>query len=497
MPRTTQQLRSDALAIWHSAVDAVRSDRLVKDNVRVDGEWLVIGEETLSLASIGRIAVVGAGKAGAGMATGLEESLGPKVMAEKQVSGWINVPADCVPAVSGTLRVPLLADGTRSVPATYIHLHAARPAGVNEPTAEGVAGVERILEIVSSLGPNDLCLCLISGGGSALMPAPALGVSLAEKQAVSRLLSAGGANIEELNTVRKQLSRIKGGGLARACHAGRLITLIISDVLGDPLDVIASGPTVPNTTTAADALAILERFGCATPSLRKLLHNSPLTTHHSLSHVTNLIIGNNAVAVDAAGMEAERRGYSHAMLAATSLEGAAEAIGVHHAQMAMRMLAESGPDCLITGGEPTVKLAPVDVRGKGGRNQQLVLAALVELLTNGHVAGPSSPSSELSTEYSVPSTDNPEITPNPKSKIQNPKFCLLSGGTDGEDGPTDAAGALIDGDIIERMAKQNLDPADFLRRNDAYSFFDAVGGLIKTGPTHTNVCDVRVVVVDR
>src|SRR5205814_2841224 len=155
---------------------------------------------------IGRIAVVGAGKAGAGMATGLAEALGPRVMAEKSVSGWVNVPADCVREVGS------------------IHLHAARPAGVNEPTTEGVFGAENILEIVSSIGANDLCICLISGGGSALMPAPVQGVSLTEKQAITRMLSAGGANIEELNTVRKQLSRIKGGGLARACRAGRLIT---------------------------------------------------------------------------------------------------------------------------------------------------------------------------------------------------------------------------------------------------------------------------------
>src|SRR5205823_657183 len=165
-----------------------------------------------------------------------------RVMADKNISGWINVPADCVRELGS------------------VHVHAARPASINEPTAEGVYGAEKILEIVSSLGPADLCICLISGGGSALMPAPVEAVSLTEKQAITRLLSAGGANIEELNTVRKQLSRIKGGGMARACRAGRLITLIISDVLGDPLDVIASGPTVAASRTPKDALAILERY---------------------------------------------------------------------------------------------------------------------------------------------------------------------------------------------------------------------------------------------
>ena len=462
MGRGGKLLRADALAIWNAGVDAVRSDRLVERNLRVVGDWLRIGEEAsgepieIDLAQVGRIAVVGAGKAGAGMAAGLARALGPRLLADKQVRGWINVPADCVQ------------------PLGCVQLHAARPAGVNEPTAEGVAGAKRILEIVSSLGPNDLCLCLISGGGSALLPAPVPGVSLADKQAVTRLLSAGGANIQELNTVRKQLSRVKGGGLARACSAGRMVTLIISDVLGDPLDVIASGPTVANSTTADDALAILRRYaeaGAVIPPgvvahLQQAAGQGPAAS--PTTSVTHLVIGNNAMAVDAAGIEAERRGYSHAMLAATTMEGAAEAIGIHHAQMAEQMLAEGQPDCLITGGEPTVKLAPAAIRGQGGRSQQLVLAGLCEVMKRmGAEASPA------------------------------PAMLLLSGGTDGEDGPTDAAGAFFDADILERTRQLGLDPADYLRRSDAYSFFERVGGLLKTGPTHTNVCDVRVVVVGR
>jgi glycerate 2-kinase len=493
--RSPADLRSDALAIWHAGLAAVKSDRLVQENVHIDGDWLLVGNDTLArsasegspfsitdvlripLASIHRIAVVGAGKAGAGMAAGLEKALGPKILAEKNVHGWINVPADCI-----KIPLPPGEGGERSEPGEdihsphqRIHLHSARPAGLNEPTTEGVFGAEKILEIVSSLGPTDLCICLLSGGGSALLPAPVPGVSLAEKQAITRHLSSSGANIEELNTVRKQLSRIKGGGLARACRAGCLITLIISDVLGDPLDVIASGPTVPDTRTPEDALAILRRYGAEewvplvrrVPVVREAYHSSPC-------HIQNLIIGNNARAVDAAGIEAERRGYSHAMHAATSLEGPAEEIGRHLAQLAQRMQSEPGPDCLITGGEPTVKLAPPEIRGLGGRNQQLVLAALIELL-------------------------NTEPNSNLKSKIQNPKsaFVLLSAGTDGEDGPTDAAGAIIDNDLLTRLRATSLDPADFLRRNDAYTFFNHLGGLIKTGPTHTNVCDLRVVVVDR
>jgi hydroxypyruvate reductase len=470
--KSAAELGADALAIWQAGVDAVRSDRLVKENARVEGDWLVIGESAadepvrLAVEGIGRIAVVGAGKAGAGMAAGLLEALGPRLVAEKRVSGWVNVPADCVRELGA------------------IQLHAARPAGVNEPTADGVFGAEKILEIATSLGADDLCICLISGGGSALMPVPVEGVSLAEKQAVTRLLSAGGANIEELNTVRKQLSRIKGGGLARACRAGRLITLIVSDVLGDPLDVIASGPTVEDSRTAEEALAILRRYAGndervapgAFAHLKKKAEAKKVECP-LCCQVTNLVIGNNAVAVDAAGMEAERRGYSHAMHAASKLEGAAEDVGRDLARMSLKMMSEDGPDCLITGGEPTVRLATAEVRGKGGRNQQLVLAALIELL-NAECGTQRVPGSAELWEGSA-------------------RFCLLSAGTDGEDGPTDAAGAMIDGDLIARLRTSQLDPADYLRRNDAYSLFDQLGGLIKTGPTHTNVCDVRVVVVDR
>ncbi|MCI0358295.1 MAG: glycerate kinase [Planctomycetaceae bacterium] len=362
--KNTAHLRDDALAIWQAGLDAVRSERLVRDNLRVEGDRLVVGSEEIPLAKIRRIAVVGAGKAGAGMAAGVEQALGPRLLDEKQVAGWVNVPADCVR------------------PLAQIHLHAARPAGVNEPTAEGVFGSEKILEIVGSLGPDDLCLCLISGGGSALLPAPVPGISLADKQALTRHLSAAGANITELNTVRKQLSRIKGGGLARACRAGRLVALIISDVLGDPLNVIASGPTVPDTATAADALAILVRYGVTSPAVVNYLrsHHSPPTTGHSLCPTTNLVIGNNALAVAAAGREAQARGYSPTMTAATTLEGPAEDIGIDLARMARQMSDDSGPDCLITGGEPTVRLVSPEIRGKGGRNQQLVLAALVEYL---------------------------------------------------------------------------------------------------------------------
>lgn len=444
--RTAEQLRHDALRIWQAGVDGVRSDRLVKENLHVEGPTLWIAEEPYDLRAIDRIAIVGAGKAGAGMARGALQALGPQLLREKQVTGWLNVPADC------------------AEPLSFVQLHAARPAGVNEPTAAGVTGTAEILRLVSSLDENDLCLCLISGGGSALLPAPAAGITLEDKLAVTRHLSSAGANIAELNTVRKQLSRIKGGGLARACNAGQLVSLVISDVLGDPLDLIASGPTVPDSSTPEEALAILHRYAAAEAGIRPQVFDYLQHKSHSSPAprcaVRNVIIGNNATAVDAAGMEAERLGYSHAMISANQAEGPAEQVGQHLAQMALQMRTESGPDCLISGGEPVVKLIDSAERGKGGRNQQLVLAAALEL------------------------TDPTGIV-------------LLSGGTDGEDGPTDAAGAWIDADTLRQAQQQQLDAREHLRRNDAYHFFEPLGTLLKTGPTHTNVCDLRVVVVDR
>lgn len=447
MPRTAHELRADALEIWRAGVAAVDSVRLVREAVRIEGSHLHVADESFDLGALRRIVVVGAGKAGAGMAAGLEQALGDDVLRSKQVAGWINVPADCVR------------------PLQAVHLHAARPPGSNEPTAEGVAGAEEILRLASTATADDLCIALVSGGASALLPAPVAAITLADKLAVTRLLSGAGANIAELNTVRKQLSRIKGGGLLRACRAGHLATLVISDVLGDPLDIIASGPTVPDTSTPADALAILERFGGVQSGVPQrildyLAGRADATREPPTCTSEITVIGNNAVAVDAAGLEAERRGYSHAMIATRTLEGAAEEVGRDLARMALTMREQEGPDCLISGGEPVVRLVPEGLRGAGGRNQQLVLAAL-EALRATNAEG----------------------------------IVLLSGGTDGEDGPTDAAGAFLDAEVIADA--QALDPSDYLRRNDAYHFFAPLGALIKTGPTHTNVCDVRVVLVDR
>ena len=458
MSRPSQQLRADALAIWQASVDAVRSDTLVRQHLQVTGDQLDLAGEFIDLRRIRRIVVVGAGKAGTGMAAGVEQALGPELLAAKNVTGWINVPADCVRELDS------------------IHVHAARPAGVNEPTSDGVAGTRKIMQLVESLQDSDLCICLISGGGSALLPAPAPGITLETKQQITRFLSGAGANIRELNTVRKQLSQVKGGGLALAATAGQLVTLIISDVLGDPLEFIASGPTVPDETTPADALEVLDRYAARKADLDEsvwtfLERAEPNASKPSwpAGRIRNVVIGNLAVAVDAAGAAAERLGYDFVMQAATELEGTADSIGHQLASMASQMRREDGPECLITGGEPIVKLAPPDQRGSGGRNQQLVLAALDKCLREAGSGG--------------------------RSALRG--IVLLSGGTDGEDGPTDAAGAIADQELVDRMFAAGMSPDTYLRRNDAYNFFHPLHGLIHTGPTHTNVCDVRVLVVDR
>ncbi|HUQ69261.1 MAG TPA: DUF4147 domain-containing protein [Planctomycetaceae bacterium] len=435
-------LRDDAVAIWTAGVRAVDSAALVRQAVERRGDQLVIAGESIPLGDVDRIVVLGGGKAGAGMAAGLEAALGADLVTSR-VQGWLNVPADCVR------------------PLAAIHLHAGRPAGLNEPTAEGVAGSEQILSLAAGMGPRDLAIVLLSGGGSALLPAPAPGITLSEKQLVTRLLMHRGATIEELNGVRSALSRIKAGGLLRAMPAGRCFTLIISDVIGDPLDVIASAPTVPISADRPLAVEILRRF-----VRRDEVPDSVWTVlkHHHPAAVTtipvrNVVIGNNRTALDAAAETAQSLGYAIAAVE-TDQRGIAREVGV---ALAKRLLefrgqpCESRGWCLLSGGEPTVQLVPTDQPQKGGRNQELALAALDRLWSE-PLAG----------------------------------LALLSGGTDGEDGPTDAAGAVFDAELRHRAETLGLHPAPFLAINNAYPFWQQTGGLLLTGATHTNVMDVRV-----
>ncbi len=442
-------LTGDAIAIWQAGVRAVDAEQLVRSVVRRDGETLTVAGESLPIRKIRRLVVVGAGKAGAGMAAGFEYAASPKLLREK-VAGWVNVPADCVRSLE------------------RIHLHAARPAGVNEPTAAGVAGAERILELVSDLTADDVCIVLLSGGGSALLPAPAEGITLEDKQQVTRTLMRSGARIDELNCVRKHLSRIKGGRLAQACRAGRLIALIISDVIGDPLDVIASGPTVEDPTTAADALRILQKYvdrGSAFPAsvtdyLGRMAASQSEAPPARPNAVRNVVIGNIDVALAAAADEAERRKYQVRSSGGANA-GVARDVGKELAEDCLKAKANRGGMlCLLSGGEPVVELVPTDLPRSGGRNQELVLAAANRLW----------------------SEDADGIV-------------ILSGGTDGEDGPTDAAGAWVDATVLEHARRLGLDPSEFLAINNSYAFFAQAGGHLKTGPTHTNVMDLRVCLV--
>jgi glycerate 2-kinase len=443
-------LRDDALAIWRAGVAAANSERLVRGAVRATGDRLEICGREFPVSSTAQIVAVGGGKAGAGMAAGLEAALASSTAFE-QLSGWVNVPADCVRSLA------------------RIHLHAARRSGLNEPTAAGVAGTQAILDRVRQLSADDLCLVLLSGGGSALLPAPAPGISLADKLAVTRLLMANGATINELNCVRKQLSAFKGGRLARAAGNARVVTLIISDVIDDPLDVIASGPTVADRSTAADALAILERIagrrGDVPETVWSLLNSQRGATAEPPlpPTVCNFVIGNNQTALTAAASKAADLGYEVRALGSRN-QGEASEVGAKFAHL-VRELRDAGgatavPVCVLAGGEPTVRLKPTDEPRRGGRNQELVLGAVDALWDDGLE-----------------------------------RLAILSGGTDGEDGPTDAAGAVADSELISTARAHGLAPAPFLAINNSYEFFDRAGGLIKTGPTHTNVMDVWLALI--
>ena len=445
---------SDANTIWHAGIKAVRADRLVTKALHREGNNISLGDYSIDLTRCRQIAVVGGGKGAAHMAKTVEKVLGSKLVEEK-VSGWVNVPANC------------LTDTKK------IHLHAARPAGVNEPTVEGVFGSEKMLSLVSELEATDLCLTLLTGGGSALMPAPRPPITLAELLAVTRLLMQSGVTISELNTVRTALSAIKGGGLAHACGADNLWSLIVSDVVGDPLPIIASGPTVvPENANslkilACEALHVLERIGTdlvPTAVIEFLKQQTTIFENlaRSPKSIIHQIIGNNAVALAAAAEKARQLNYQVIALGSDH-QGEASEEGrrfVERCRQIQQTKTGTGDRyCVLSGGEPVVDLGPNP--GKGGRNQQFVLAAIVEMVANG-----------------------------------SDGMTILSGGTDGEDGPTDAAGAVADKALLVRSRLNNLDPEQFLQRHDAYSFFDACDGLLRTGPTHTNVMDLRVGIVE-
>jgi hydroxypyruvate reductase len=387
--------------------------------------------------------VVGLGKAGAPMAAAVEEILGERIARGVVVTKYGHVQ-----------------------PTRTIRIHEA---GHPVPDDAGRAGAQAVLDHVKGLGSGDIVLVLISGGGSALTPAPAEGITLEEKQALTKALLACGADIREMNTLRKHISRIKGGQLARAAAPARVFTLILSDIVGDPLDAIASGPTVPDPTTYADGLAILDKYRIRQEipaSIRTHLEagaagaiaETPKPDDPLFGRVKSVLVASNIQALDAAKAEAQRLGFQ-AMILSSFIEGETREIARMHAALALEVRASGNPMtpplCLITGGETTVTLKGT---GKGGRNQEFALAAALD------IAGLSD-------------------------------VVVLSAGTDGTDGPTDAAGALADGDTVRRAVGLGLKPRAALESNDAYPFFERLGDLVMTGPTRTNVMDVRLVLV--
>ncbi len=330
------------------------------------------------------------------------------------------------------------------------------------PDSRSLIAGERVLEFVSSLNENDTLVCLISGGGSALVTAPHEGISLEDMQTLTSLLLSCGARIDEINILRRQLDRIKGGGLARATKA-KVISLILSDVIGNPLEAIASGPTVPDPTTKKDSLAVLKKYGIENQvpnSITTFLKSGRLLPfpQKQTDRFQNLIIGDNKLAAQAAEKQAGLEGFDVEILT-NELQGEARDIGV---MLARRLYDERSkyprPFCLIAGGETTVTLRhgsgqALSGNGKGGRNQELALAAV-----------------------------------NGLRDLEN--VMLISLATDGEDGPTDAAGAVVTGESARRAESLGLFAADYLSRNDAYSFFTQLGDLLRPGPTGTNVNDL-------
>ena len=412
-----RSLRRDALAIFRAGLAAADPVAAVQSHL-----------SHLKATRYKRIFVVGAGKASARMAVAIERHLGRAITA-----GLINVK-----------------DG---------HIAKLRRIEQNEcghpvPDSRGIAGGKRIAEIARGAGKQDLVICLISGGASALLPLPAPPLTLADKQETTRAMLACGATIHEMNTVRKHLSAIKGGQLARMAAPAAVECFILSDVVGDDLSVVGSGPTVPDPSTYADAIAILDKFeirGRVPRAVREHLENGDAgkieETPKQLTNVSNRIVGSNRLAMRAASAKARGLGYRTLVLS-SQIEGETRDVARVHSA-----IAKEHHGCIRSGGETTVTIRG---NGLGGRNQEFVLQAALDLAGMDGVV-------------------------------------VLSAGTDGTDGPTDAAGAIADGNTIARADHFGMDAQQFLAANDSYRFFEPLGDLVKTGPTGTNVMDLRII----
>jgi glycerate 2-kinase len=441
--RDFAQMRKDAIDIFRAGVEAVEPEAAVKQYCRREGNRLLVHEEVYDLTEFENIFVIGAGKAGAPMARAVEEALGDRI-----TEGIINVKYGHLAKLS---RVKVI------------------EAGHPVPDEAGLEGGRAILDLASRAEKGDMVLCLISGGGSALLPLPAEGLSLQDKQDTTKVLLACGATIHEINSVRKHISRVKGGGLARAAYPATLISLILSDVVGDDLDVIASGPTVPDSSSFQDCMSIFDKYGICKKIPRTVLNHvrkgiegkvpeTPKPADPVFTPTQSVIVGSNLTCVVAAEKKARSLGY-HTLVLSTMIEGETREVALVHAGIAKEILKSghplSPPACVLSGGETTVTITG---QGLGGRNQEFVLAVAMGL--HGQKG-----------------------------------MVVLSAGTDGTDGPTDAAGAVADSQTVQRAEALGLNPADFLFNNDAYHFFERLGDLVKTGPTNTNVMDLRIMLI--
>ncbi|MDD8013371.1 MAG: glycerate kinase [Acidobacteriota bacterium] len=438
----------DARAIFNAALEAADPGPAVSRHLSLDNGWLRSNGHSYRLAEYERLLVVGGGKAAARMGQALED-----ILADGIDSGLL-VTRRGQAALLRRIRL----------------VEAAHPV----PDEAGMRAAQEMTALLAGLDEKALVLCLLSGGASALMTAPARGVQLADKQAVTDLLLKAGAAIDELNAVRKHLSAIKGGKLAKVAFPATVLTLILSDVVGDRLDVIASGPTAPDDTTFNDAAEVIGKYGLwerlparAAAHLRRGLEGREAETIKKddpcFRRIANVLVGSLSQALDAAAARAEELGFP-AEVITRELQGEARQAArflAGRAQQVRDALPPAGRSCLLSGGETTVR---VRGKGQGGRNQEMALAFALE------IAG----------------SDGIE---------------MLAAGSDGSDGPTDAAGAIVDGATVAAGGKLGMDAALFLENNDSYSFFselDMRGGghsHVRTGPTGTNVMDIQVILV--
>jgi len=443
------EMRDMAKAVFLKAVSAVDPYQRIREIAHIDKNRLIIGAEEVSekvfdLNNFEKIFLVGTGKASSSMAQAIEEIFGGRI-----TKGLIT---------------------TKYGHALPLRFTEIIEAGHPLPDPKGLEGARKIKDLLTDTGPKDLVLFLISGGGSALLPLPADGITLEEKQELTQLLLDCGADIKEINTIRKHISQMKGGWLARWAYPSTVITFILSDVVGDPLDVIASGPTVPDTSTFQEAWEILKRYGLVNEiasSIRNHLQagregkikETPKAGESVFEKVHNMIIGSNIVALRAAEKEFSLAGFNTITLSSSIVGETSEAARFHGA--IAREIASTGkpigrPACILSGGETTVTIRG---SGLGGRNQEFALSGAFEI-----------------------------------SGLE--RAVLLSAGTDGTDGPTDAAGAIADYTTNARAREMGIDPVKYLENNDSYHFFKKLGDLLITGPTRTNVMDVRILLVD-